>query len=291
MRFRDAVELLILSALWGASFLFMRIASPEFGPVVLMQLRVTIAALFLLPIFLLRSDISELVTHWKEVAVLGTVNSAIPFCLLAYSTLYVTGGFSAILNATAPLWTAIIAWLWLSERLDSSRVAGLLTGFAGVIILVWNKVSLDFDGVTLAILAAIVASLFYGIGATYTRKYVQGIGSLAIATGSQAAAAVVLLPGSVMLWPDGPVSMQAWVSLVVMAIASTGIAYILYFRLIANVGPSKAITVTYLAPAFAVLWGAIFIDERLTTTMVVGCAIIFVGTAIATGVLSLGGKK
>jgi len=291
MRFRDISDLLILSALWGASFLFMRIAVPEFGPVVLAELRLLVASLVLLPIILLRSGAGELKIHWKKLATVGTVNSAIPFILLPYSTIYLTGGFAAILNATAPLFAALIAWVWLSDRLNVSRVTGFFIGFAGVTVLVWNKASLDLSGVSLAILAAIVASIFYGIGANLTKKKLQGVSPLAIATGSQLGAAVVLLPGAVALWPAGPVSIQAWAAIITMGIFSTGFAYIIYFRLIANVGPVSAITVTYLVPGFAVFWGALVLDEVVTTTMIIGCAIIFAGTALATGLLPRSRKR
>ncbi len=287
MRSRDILELLVLSALWGASFLFMRIAVPEFGPVVLAELRVGIASIFLLPILMMRADLAELRTHWKKLATVGTVNSAIPFMLLPFSTLYLTGGFASILNATSPLWAALIAWVWLSVKLDLSRITGLIIGFGGVVVLVWNKASFNLGGVSLAIIAAILASIFYGIGANYTKKYVQGVSPLAIATGSQLAAAVVLFPGAIALWPDGPISVRAWAAVITMGVASTGFAYIVYFRLIANVGPASAITVTYLVPGFAVFWGAVVIDEKLTATMVIGCAIILFGTALATGLMSL----
>ena len=287
MRSKDTLNLLILAALWGASFLFMRIAVPEFGPIVLAELRVVIASLFLLPILMMRADVGELRTHWKKLATVGTVNSALPFMLLPFATLYLTGGFASILNATSPLWAALIAWIWLSAKLDVSRLTGLVIGFGGVVVLVWNKASFDLGGVTLAIIAAILASVFYGIGANYTKKYMQGMTPLTIATGSQLAAALVLLPGAIALWPDGPVSIQAWAAIITMGIFSTGIAYIIYFRLIANVGPASAITVTYLVPGFAVFWGAIVIDEKLTTSMVIGCAIILFGTALATGLMSL----
>ena len=290
MKLRDAVDLLVLAAVWGASFLFMRIAAPEFGSVVLVQLRVTIGALFLLPVFMVRGQISELRIHWKKLGLLGAINSAIPFCLLTYSTLYLTGGFASILNATAPLFGALIAWLWLADKLDGSRIAGLLIGLAGVITLVWNKIGLGAGDVSVAIFAAILASAFYGIGANYTKRYAGEVSSLAIATGSQIGAAIVLLPATMFLWPAGPISAPAWISVAIMGIASTGIAYVLYFRLIANVGPAKAISVTYLVPVFAVFWGAMFIDESVTTTMIFGCAIILIGTALATGALPLARK-
>lgn len=288
MKFSDVVDLVVLSAVWGASFLFMRIAAPEFGSIVLVEIRVLIAALFLLPILLVRADVSQLKTHWRELTVLGVLNSAAPFCLLTYATLSITGGFAGILNATAPIWAAVVAWAWLSDKLDASRIIGLLIGFSGVLLLVWNRVSLDFDGTTVAILAGIVAAIFYAVGGNYTKKYMSGLNPLAIASGRMIAAAIVLFPGAVYLWPTEPASTRAWIAVVIMGVASTGVAYILYFRLIRNVGPAKAITVTYLIPAFAMFWGAIFIDEKVTPTMLVGCSIIFLGTALATGMLSLG---
>lgn len=291
MKLRDIIDLLILAAVWGASFLFMRIAAPEFGSVVLVQLRVVIGSLFLLPIFMVRGQISELRIHWKKLGLLGTINSAIPFCLLTYSTLYLTGGFAAILNATAPLFGALIAWLWLADKLNGSRIAGLLIGLAGVITLVWNKIGLDAGDVTVAVFAAILASAFYGVGANYTKRHVSDVSSLAIATGSQISAAIVLLPAAIIQWPTGPISAVAWISVAIMGVASTGIAYLLYFRLIANVGPAKAISVTYLVPVFAIFWGTMFINESVTTTMIFGCVIILIGTALATGTLPLARKS
>jgi drug/metabolite transporter (DMT)-like permease len=288
MKLSDIIDLVALSALWGGSFLFMRIAAPEFGPLVLVEVRVVIAALFLLPIFLLRANISELTVHWKKLAILSVLNSAAPFFLLTFATLSITGGFAGILNATAPIFAAIVAWVWLSDRLGVSQIVGLVIGFVGVLVLVWNKVTLDFDGTTVAILAGIIAAIFYGVGGNFTKKYMGQMNSLAIATGTMTAAAIILLPIAIYLWPSEPVSTRSWIAAIIMGVASTGIAYILYFRLIRNVGPVKAITVTYLIPAFAMLWGTIFIDEKVTSIMVVGCTIIFLGTALATGMLSFG---
>ena len=288
MKLSDIIDLIALSALWGGSFLFMRIAAPEFGPLVLVEVRVVIAALFLLPIFLLRANISELTVHWKKLAILSVLNSAAPFFLLTFATLSITGGFAGILNATAPIFAAIVAWVWLSDRLGVSQIVGLVIGFLGVLVLVWNKVTLDFDGTTVAILAGIIAAIFYGVGGNFTKKYMGQMNSLAIATGTMTAAAIILLPIAIYLWPSEPVSTRSWIAAIIMGVASTGIAYILYFRLIRNVGPVKAITVTFLIPAFAMLWGAIFIDEKVTSIMVVGCTIIFLGTALATGMLSFG---
>ena len=288
MKLSDIVDLVALSAVWGASFLFMRIAAPEFGPLVLVEVRVIIAALFLLPIFLVRSEVSELTSNWRKLTFLSVLNSAAPFYLLTFATLSITGGFAGILNATAPIWAAMVAWVWLSDRLNLSRIVGLVIGFAGVVLLIWDKVSLSLDGTTVAVLAGILAAVLYAFGGNYTKKHMSGMHPLAIATGSMIAASVVLFPVALVLWPSEMPSVRSWVAVIIMGIASTGVAYILYFRLIRNVGPTKAITVTYLIPAFAMLWGAIFIDEKVTPSMLVGCSIIFVGTALATGMLSFG---
>jgi len=290
MRLKDVLDLLVLSALWGASFLFMRVAAPEFGPLVIGFLRALIATLLLLPFLLLRSGIAELRSNWKKLVLVGVLNSAIPFCLLALATISLSGGFAAILNSTAPLWAAMIAWIWLGDRLDRSRITGLIIGFTGVVVLVWNKAGIAAPGVAMAILAAVSAALFYGIGANFTQKYLPGISALALATGSMLAATIVLLPAGILLWPAKMISVQAWIAIIMMGVASTGIAYVLYFRLIANVGPAKAITTTYLVPGFAVVWGAMFINESLSANMVLGGAIILIGTALATGVLSFSRK-
>ena len=291
MKAKDFVDLVLLAAVWGASFLFMRMGAPEFGPIALVQMRMLIAALFLLPVLKMRIGFAELPRNWKPLTMLGFLNSAIPFLLLTYSTLYVTAGFSSVFNATAPLWGALVAWVWLSERLSAIGVVGLIVGFLGVAVLAGDADNLASPGSVLAVIAAIGGAFFYGIGANYARRYTKHLNSLSVATGSMLFPAILLLPLSVAFWPDTPPSARAWVALIAMGIASTGFAYILYFRLIANVGPAKAITVAYLIPAFAVIWGALILDETVTSLMIIGCLIIFLGTALVTGVFPIKGKR
>jgi drug/metabolite transporter (DMT)-like permease len=295
MRLRDLIDLISLAALWGASFLFMRIAAPAFGPLALIELRVAIAAVFLLFVLAMSGKLATLKSDAGAMAWVGVINSAIPFTLLAYATLSVTAGFAAILNATSPLWAAVVALLWLGTRISGWRTMGLILGFAGVIVLVWGTASFKPGGTGLAIVAALLATLSYGIAANYAKKRLPAKDPMAVATGSQIGAAIVLLPFAIISWPQSPISAQAWVSVIVMGVASTGIAYILYFRLIANVGPAKAIAVTFLIPVFAVAWGYVFLYEALTTQMIVGAAIVLLGTAISTGVLPspdrLGGER
>ncbi len=284
MKPRDLIDLTLLAAVWGASFLFMRVGVPDFGPVALVEMRLAIAALFLLPILRPRAGLGELVAHWRPLTILGLLNSAIPFLLFSYATLYVTAGYSSVINATAPLWGALVAWLWLSERLPVAGVVGIVTGFVGVAVLAGDAQSLANPGSIGAIAAAVGAAFFYGIGANYARRYTRHLNSLSVATGSMLFPAILLAPAAIVCWPAAQPSLRAWFAVVAMGIVSTGFAYILYFRLIANVGPAKAITVAYLIPAFGMLWGVLLLGERVTVLMATGCLIIFVGTALVHGV-------
>ena len=291
MRSGDIAEMIALAAIWGASFLFMRIAAPEFGPLALTALRVGIATLCLLPLLLWQAQLPALRRHWKASAVVGLFNSALPFALFSVAALAINAGLSAIFNATAPLWGALIAWLWLHDRLSTSRVAGLFIGFAGVVFLAWDKASFKpgDHGISagLAIGACLLATLCYGFAANCTRRWLAGVPPLAVATGSQAAAALVLLLPGLWFAPAAMPGSAAWASVAVLAVLCTGVAYVLYFRLIAHVGAARAITVTYLLPLFAVLWGALWLGEAITLPMVAGGAVILVGTALASGLVTL----
>jgi len=287
MRTRDLVDLVALGFLWGASFLFMRIAGPEFGAFALVEVRVAIAAFVLVPMLYAKGQFGELTDNWATLGVLGVHNTAMPFLLLTWATLFLSAGIAGILNATAPIFAAVIAWLWLGEKLTLSRTAGLLVGTVGVWLLVHDKVGASMGDTTLAVIAALCGSLLYGFGGNFTRRYASRVKPLAIAAGSQVGAALVLLPIAVVTWPDTPVSPTAWAAAITMGLFSTALAYILYFRLIANTGPTNAITVTYLIPLFAMLLGALVIDEPITGAMITGCAVILLGTALATGLLRL----
>ena len=285
MKTRDAVELVVLAAIWGASFLFMRVAGPELGPIPLMFLRVGIAALCLVPAAALGRRGGALRGRIVPVAVVGAINSALPFCLLAYATLYVTAGLAAILNATSPLWGAIVAHLWLKDRLTPARMLGLAVGFGGVVFLVWGKASFRAGGAGLAVVAAMGATLSYGIAASYTKKRLAGADPLAVAAGSQVAAAILLAPGALALWPAHAIPGSVWGAVVALGIVCTAFAYVLYFRLIAHVGPARAIAVTFLIPPFALVWGGLFLGEPLSARTLVGACIILVGTALVTGLV------
>lgn len=286
---RDLFDLLLLGAIWGSSFLFMRVAAPEFGPVPLIAVRVGVAAAFLAIVLARRGGFSEMKGRMAALGLVGAINSAIPFSLFAFATLSLTAGFAAVLNATVPLFGALVAYVWLKESLSSARVSGLVLGFAGVLILVSGRLSLAFE--LPAILAGLLAALCYGIAAHYTKKRLSGASPLLIATGSQIGAAVLLLAPAIYFWPARTPSLSAWLFSLFLGVVCTGLAYILYFRLIARAGAARAIAVTYLIPVFGMGWGWTFLGERVTASMAVGCAVILFGIAMATGVLELRGSE
>jgi len=289
---RDLVDLVLLAALWGASFLFMRVAAPAFGPLALVEVRVLVAAAFLLPIVAGRGLLSQLRANLLRAGAIGVINSAIPFVLLTYATLSITAGFASILNATMPMWTAAIAVLWLRERITATKWLGLLLGAAGVTVLVWGRVALrpgssQWDA-TLAIAAALVATLAYAVAAHLARRIQAGVAPLVTAAGSQIGAAAVLAGPAIVAWPAQPPSGAMWAAAALLGVACTGVAYLLYFRLISRVGAVNAASVTFLIPPFGVLWGALALGEAVTAQMLAGGAIVLAGTVLSLGLLGAG---
>jgi drug/metabolite transporter (DMT)-like permease len=278
--------LLVLGAIWGASFLFMRVAAPEFGAIPLITARVGIAAIFLIPVLARRGGLPLLYRNAARLTLLGAMNSAIPFSLFAYAVLSVTAGFASVLNATAPLFGALVAFIWLRDKPAPTRIVGLSLGFAGVLVLVWGRLSVRGEGGGRAVLAGLSAAVLYGISANYTKKKLSDLDPFVIATGSLIAATALLLPLAWLYWPETQPGLVSWVSAILIGIICTGIAYILYFRLLSRIGPAKTLAVTYLIPAFGVLWGHLLLNEPVTLSMMVGCAVILVGTTLATGMLS-----
>ena len=281
------VELLALAAIWGGSFLFMRLAGPAFGPAPLAALRALGAVLLLLPLLAWRGELGALRRHGRAIAWVGITNSALPFLCFAYASLAITAGLSSIFNATTPLWGALIAWAWLKDRPSRSRRAGLVLGFLGVLWLAGDSASVKpgAHGVSpaLAIAACLFATLLYGYSASFTKRHLGGVPSIALAAGSQLSAAVFLALPAALWWPAALPAAPAWAAVAALALLCTAVAYVMYFRLIARLGPANAISVTFLIPVFAVLWGALFLQETLDATMVAGCAVVLLGTSLATG--------
>jgi drug/metabolite transporter (DMT)-like permease len=284
MRARDVAELLVLAAVWGGSFLFMRMAAPALGAFPVAFGRVAVAAVLLLPLLAVRGGLGQLRARALPIALVGFVNSAFPFALIAYATLTLSAGFASILNATSPLWGALLARVWLGERLGPLRVVGLAVGFAGVALLMWGKAAVPAGG-GLAAAAILLATLSYGFAANYTKRRLAGTSPLAVAAGSQLAAALMLLPEAAATVPAHGGSTAAWAAVLALGVVCTGFAYTLYFRLIQNIGPSRAIAVTFLVPPFAAAWGSLFLGEAVTPRMVVGGLVVLGGTALATGLV------
>ncbi|MBS0389728.1 MAG: DMT family transporter [Proteobacteria bacterium] len=282
-------EFLLLSSLWGASFLFMRLGAAEFGPLPTAGMRVLLATLFLWPFLLQRGEWPVLRRHWRPVLLAGVINSAIPFALYSWAVLHLTTGLTSILNATVPLFGALVAWWWLDERIQRLRWLGLALGFVGVALLAWRApagVGLQSAQAGWAMAACLLATLCYAVAASYARRYLAGIAPLATATGSQLGAALGLALPMWWAWPAQMPGLRAWAAIAAIAVLCTGIAYILYFRLIASAGASRALAVTFLAPVFALFYGAVFLDEAVTPWML-GCgAVIVCGTMLSTGLLS-----
>lgn len=275
----DVTSLLLLAAIWGASFLFQRVASPEFGPIPLVFLRVTMAAALLSAWVVARGGFGVLRTHRRTVGVVGVVNSAIPFSLFAFATLTVSAGLAAVLNGTAALFGAAIGIVWFHERLQVKAYVGLLIGLLGVVFLVYDDLGRgSFRGV----LAGLLAAFCYGIAAQISKRTLKGVAPMAVAAGSQLAASAVLAVPALLLWPAQSPSPRAWVSAIALGVVCTGLAYALYFRLIARAGVERTMTVTYLIPIFAALWGGIWLGERVTLLMAIGGLLVLAGVGFTT---------
>ncbi|MEJ8846194.1 DMT family transporter [Variovorax rhizosphaerae] len=291
---RWLVDLVLLGALWGASFLFMRIGAAEFGALPTAAVRVGIATLFLLPCLFLVRQGPALAQHWKPILLIGVANSGLPFALFCFALLSLSSGLAAVLNATVPMFGALVAWAWFRDRPDNSRLVGLVVGFIGVALLASRSSAPHAGGAgdsgsgqLLGVVACLGACLSYGISASATRRYLVGIPSLATATGSQIGATLFLALPAIWLWPSHMPSLHAWLALTALGIFCTGVAYILFFRLIAEAGPARALTVTFLVPVFAVFYGAVFLHEPVTMWMLMCAAVIVCGVALSTGIVKL----
>jgi drug/metabolite transporter (DMT)-like permease len=283
---RDFADLVLLAAIWGSSFLFMRLAAPKFGAVALVELRMLVGGLALLPLLALRGGVGSLRQAGCRIALLGVLNSAVPFLLITYALLTLTAAFASVLNATVPMWTALIAALF-GERVRVSQWLGLALGALGVVVLVGDRIELNPAAAgwpeTLAFGAALLGMVFYGLSANLAKRSLAGVPPMATATGSQLAAAALLAPAAFATWPAQSPPAGVWAAAIVLGVLCTALAYLLYFRLIESVGAMRAANVTYLIPLFATLWGTSLLGEPLTLQLAAGGAIVLAGTALALG--------
>ena len=284
MSSKELGALFLLGAIWGASFLFIRIAVPTLGPFVLMDLRVGLAAAALAPYALAVSRLPALRTRRKEFLIIGGLNAAIPFTLIAAAEITLTSSLAAILNSTTPLFAAVVAAAWIGEALTLRKVVGLLLGVVGVATLVGlDPVPLNRE-VFLSVGAMLVASCSYALGGVYAKRTFEGVPSLAMATGQQVGAAVLLLPFAAATLPREAPSPSVVLAVLGLALLCTAVAYLLYFYLIANAGPTKTLTVTFLIPLFGLFFGVLLLEEPFGLGTLVGLGVILVGVALVTEV-------
>lgn len=277
------LQLLLLAAIWGASFLFMRIAVPALGPGWLIEARVLLAALLLWGVArTLRQPPLALRGQGRHYLVLGLFNTALPFLLFAYAARTLPASLLAILNATGPIWGALIAALWQRTPLSPRAAAGLLLGVAGVVLLLGLEPAALQAGAGWAIAATLAATCCYGIASNYARV-APTQGPLANAHGSMWAAVLWVLP----VLPFAPAAALptagVGAAVVTLGLLCTGVAYLLYFRLVADIGAAPALTVGFLVPLFGVLWGRLFLDEAVGWHTLAGALVVLVGTALVTG--------
>jgi drug/metabolite transporter (DMT)-like permease len=279
---RQVAMLLALAALWGASFLFMRVAVPSFGPVVLADARVAVAGIALLAWAVAVGARPTLRTRWRDYLVLGAINAALPFALLSAAELEIEASLAAVLNAMAPLCGAIVGAVWLGNRVTHPAKAGLVLGVAGVALVVGlAPFTIDLAFV-LAVLACLAAAFAYGIGANLVRVRFADEPPLTLAIGQQLGAAVVLLPLIPAVPVRGAPDAVDVACLLALALASTGVAYLLYFRLLGELGATGGMTVIFVVPVFGVLWGALFLDEAIHLSTIAGGAVILLSVWLIT---------
>lgn len=277
---KDFGILLLLAFTWGGSFLFMRIASPELGPVFTTELRVTIAGAALLLYALLIRHKLGILKHWKPFLLLGGINAALPFTLICMAELHISASLAAILNATTPMFAALAAWGTRREKPGAAKTAGLIMGLAGVVVLVgWSPLPLT-GTVLLSVGYSLGAALCYAFGGLYASRAGSGLSPLALAAGQQLGAGVVLLPLAVIFAPEHLPSSAAVYSVLGLSLLCTSVAYLLYFRLIASIGPVKTVSVTFLVPVFGLMWGVLFLHEHVYANTIAGLVIILLSVML-----------
>jgi len=276
MRAADFGRLVALAAIWGASFLFTRIVAPVLGPVLTADLRMLVAGLALVAYFRLVGFDPDWRRWGRKYALVGLLNSGLPFLLFAYAALHLPAGLMAVLNATAPMWGALFAVLLLGERLTGRRAAGLALGVAGVAVL--SRPDAGTTQAFLAIAACLAASFLYGLTGVYMKRWAGDVPARGMAVGTQVAAGVLMLPLIPFSPPPAGATVLVAASVLALGLLCGAVAYLLYFRLIVDIGPAGALTVTYLIPLFGVLWGTLFLGEALSVTMLAGGVLVVLGT-------------
>ncbi|MEO5626729.1 MAG: EamA family transporter [Dokdonella sp.] len=281
------LELLALGAIWGGSFLFMRVAAPHFGPFALVEIRIVLGALILLPfLWQVRARLTR--AHAKNFAIIGALNSAIPFSLFAWGAERAPAGVGAIANSLTVFFTVLVAFALYQEQIGKRRALAMVAGFVGVVVLMSGKTA--GDNVAAAALAGTIASCCYGFAANFTKRWLADLPPLAAVAGTLGSAALMVAPFAIATWPTTPVPQTSWLSAVALGVVCTGIAYAFFFRLIQRVGAARATTCTYLIPLFGVAWGWLLLDETPTLTMLIAGTLIL-GSVIISQQKAGSGKR
>jgi drug/metabolite transporter (DMT)-like permease len=274
MEIRYWILLTFLGALWGSAFMFIKVATPEFGPIALVNTRLLIASLIFLPILLQKKYIHLLKPIWKQVLVLSIMNNAIPFTLFSYASFGADSNILAILNATTAFNTMIIAYLWIGESVSLKQLFGLILGFIGIFILVNPQNS---DTTLIASFSALLAAFFYSYSTVYIQRQSVNANKMVLIGWSIVFSAVFMIPVSIFNLPETLPSASAIGSAFWLGAVSTGLGFLGYVRLIDKIGAVKTSTVAYFLPVFGIIWGSIFLDEKITSTIFLGCLIVLIG--------------
>ncbi|MDF1755433.1 MAG: DMT family transporter [Verrucomicrobiales bacterium] len=281
----DFVKLLLLSAIWGGSFLFMRIAAPEFGPFVLIWFRVAVAFLLLSPLLARKRVRKEVFGNPGKMMFVGIFNAALPWCLLAFAVLSLEAGFTSLLNAATPIFAAIIGFIWMKQPLTRWQTVGLILGICGVFILASDKLSLDSKGPILAIIATLGATICYGFISQYIKKDMSHLSPWSITIGNLMGATLILTPFAIGHLPESLPGTKAFVCATALGVLSTALAFVLLFDILSRSGATATTTVTFIIPIFGVLFGTLFLQEVVTARIIAGMLVAFAGAALTTKLL------
>jgi drug/metabolite transporter (DMT)-like permease len=276
MRRADTARLVLLAAIWGASFLFNRITAPVLGPVLTAELRTLIAGIALALYFGFAGFNPQWRRWGRQYVIVGILTSALPFLLWAYAALSLTAGLMSVLNATSPMWGALWSVVLLRERLNARRVLGLVIGVVGVALVTQPDAGEVVPHAPMV--AALAAAFCYGLAGAYMKRWASGVPSRGMAVGTQLSAGILLVPFIALSPPAAAPTPLVAASMLALGLICGAIAYLLYFRLIADIGATGALTVTYLIPVFGVLWGALFLGEAVSAAMLAGGALVVLGT-------------
>lgn len=291
MNIKNLLQFISLGAIWGASFIFIRVLVPVLGPIVTANMRTLIAGV-VLTLYLIFSKIDfDLEKYWKKYIVVGILNTGIPFILFAYASKYLPASYLAILNSTSPLFTAVFSVIWLKEKVGPLKIFGISLGAFGVALVAnIGELGMSFNTV-LAIFMSLGAAASYALTGVYMQLYLRSANPKSVAGISQLFAGVILLPLVFIFPPIGDITLKIGANMISLALLCSAVAYLMYFDLMKDIGPTKALSVTYLIPLFGMLWGVIFLDEVITFNMILGCVFILLGTCLVLNLIKVRRKK